>query len=305
MTTPQEIDSLNRRYGVPNQLRFAAGPGGFTVVEIDNAHARASLALEGGQVLTYTPAGQAPVVWLSPQARYEPGKSARGGIPVCWPWFGPHAGDPKQPAHGFARNSQWRVVETAPVNDGAVRIVIELIEQPEHRARWPHEARLQLHMSVGTHLAVELVTINTSANAIPLTEALHTYLHVGDIEATRIEGLNDTSYIDKVAHGTRAIQQGVLRISGETDRVYQNTGARVVVHDQQLKRRIVVDKRGSRSTVVWNPWIEKAQKLGDMGNDGYRHMLCIEAANALDDAVTVAPRSEHRLATTLHVEPEK
>jgi D-hexose-6-phosphate mutarotase len=302
MTQAIDIDALNRRFGVTNHVRFATGPGGLTLAELTNSHASASLVLEGGQVLTYVPREHAPVLWVSPHARYEAGKSVRGGIPVCWPWFGPHASDSTKPAHGFARNAAWRVIETLALNDGATRIVLELSATDAQRALWPHDARLQLHVSVGPHLVVELVTFNGSTAAFRVTEALHTYLQVGDIERISIDGLNGCRYVDKVGGGGTAVQNGPIRIAGETDRVYLGTRAACVVHDTGLKRRIHVEKTDSASTVVWNPWIDKALKLGDMGSDGYRHMLCIEAANALDDAVSVAPDSEHRLTTVIHVE---
>lgn len=300
MTSALDIDALNRRFGNANHLRFSSGPGGLSLVEINNPEAKASLVLEGGQVLTYVPAGHAPVLWVSPQARYEAGKSVRGGIPVCWPWFGPHAFDASKPAHGFARNAPWNVVETQVVNDGATRIVLELMASDAQRALWPHQARLQLHVSVGAQLAVELVTINTTSTPIAVTEALHTYLHVGDIDRVTIEGLSGCRYADKVRGGETVVQQGKVAISGETDRVYLNTGTTCIVHDSALQRRIHIEKRGSASTVVWNPWIDKSLKLGDMGNEGYRNMLCIEAANALDDTVTIESLAEHRLATRIY-----
>lgn len=304
MTSALDIDATNRRFGIANHVRFLPGPGGLSLVELSNAHANASLVLEGGQVLTYEPAGHAPVLWVSPQARYEAGKSVRGGIPVCWPWFGPHATEPSKPAHGFARNAPWRVLETQALNDGATRIVLELNLTPAHRELWPHDARVQLHVSVGSHLVVELVSINTSATPFPITQALHTYLHVGDIAQIGIEGLEGCRYVDKVLGGERALQRGTISINGEMDRVYLNTQATCVVRDAALRRSIHVEKKNSASTVVWNPWIEKALKLGDMGNDGYQHMLCIETANALENAITVAPGAEHRMATIIHTEKE-
>ncbi len=302
MTTPVDIDALNRRFGISNHVQFSAASGGLSRVELANAHGRASLVLDGGQVLTYQPEGHAPVLWVSPEARYVAGKSVRGGVPVCWPWFGPHATDTNKPAHGFARNSPWRVVDTQALNDGATRIVLELVPPANHRELWPHDATLQLHVSIGSHLVMELVTHNASDQSLTISEALHTYLHVGDIEQMSIAGLDGVAYVDKVDQGARRIQQDRVRISGEVDRVYLDTEATCVVHDAKLNRRIVVQKQGSRSTVVWNPWADKGQKLGDMGNDGFRRMLCIEAANAIDNTVTVAPQATHRMSTIIHAE---
>ena len=302
MTAIRDTDALNRRFGNGNDVLFSSGPGGLSLVEIHNADAKASLVLEGGQVLTYVPAGHAPVLWVSPQARYEVGKSIRGGIPVCWPWFGPHASDSSKPAHGFARNAPWNVIETQVVDKGTTRIVLELMASDVQRALWPHQARLQLHVSVGAQLAVELVTKNTSSTPLSFTEALHTYFYVGDISRAKIAGLSGCRYVDKGRSGETAVQEGIIEIGGETDRVYLNTQSTCIVHDSALQRRIHVEKNGSASTVVWNPWIEKALKLGDMGNEGYRNMVCIEAANALENTVTIEPLAEHRIATRICAE---
>lgn len=302
MTTTLDIDTLNRRFGNAKHIRFLSGPGGLSLVEITNAEAKASLVLEGGQVLTYEPAGHAPVLWLSPQARYQAGKSIRGGIPVCWPWFGPHAFDASKPVHGFARNAPWNVVETQVENDRATCIVLELIATDAQRALWPHQARLRLHVRVGAQLDVELVTTNTSSTPISVTEALHSYFHVGDISRVSIEGLSGCRYVDKVRGGETAVEPGAITFSGETDRVYLNTHSTCILRDSALQRRIHVEKKGSASTVVWNPWIDKALKLGDMGNEGYRNMVCIETANALENTVTIESLAEHRIATRIYAQ---
>lgn len=296
-----DLDTLNRRYGVPNQLRFVEGPAGFTIIEIENFHARATLCLQGAQILTFQPRDHEPVLWVSKAARYVAGKSVRGGVPVCWPWFGPHATDAQKPAHGYARSAMWRVVESSALNDGATRLTLELETTPANRELWPHESSLQLHLSVGPSLVIEMVTRNNSAQAITVSEALHTYFHVSDIDAISVTGLEGCSYVDKVA-GADALQQGAIRVSGETDRVYINTEAECVIHDPPLHRRIRIGKSGSRSTIVWNPWTEKALKLGDMGDAGFRQMLCVETANALENAVLIPPGNEHRLTKTISVE---
>lgn len=296
-----DIDTLNRRFGVPNQLRFVQGPEGFTIIEIENFHARATVCLQGAQILTFQPRDHEPVLWVSKAARYIAGKSIRGGVPVCWPWFGPHATDTQKPAHGYARSAMWRVVEASALNDGATRLTLELETSAANRTVWPHESSLQLHVSVGPTLMIEMVTRNDSTQAINITEALHTYFHISDIEGVNVTGLDGCAYIDKVAGGA-AVQQGPVRMNGETDRVYLNTETECVIHDPALRRRIHIGKSGSRSTVVWNPWTEKALKLGDMGENGFRQMVCVETANALDNDVTIPAGKEHRMVKTIRVE---
>lgn len=288
-----DLNLLNTRHALEGALRFTRAEGGPTLAEIDNAFGKATIALEGGQILTWAPKGQEPVVWLSPEAHYVPGKSLRGGVPVCWPWFGPNDQDAALPAHGFARNKPWNVAASERLADGATRLTLQLVQDEETARLWPHQAELKLIVTVGAALRIELSTRNLGAEPFAITEALHTYFQVSDIGAVSVSGLEGCGYLDKVAGG-RKTQDGSVKISGEVDRVYPNTTVECVIHDAGYKRRIRVAKTGSRSTVVWNPWEEKGAKFGDMGPDGYRRMLCVETANALEDAVTV-PAGETRV----------
>ena len=290
-----DISALNARYGTPGQLTVKAGPGDLAMVEVANAQASATLALQGAQVLQWAPLGQQPVIWLSGAARYAIGKSIRGGIPLCWPWFGPHPSEADFPAHGFARTSLWEIVDTQVLADGATRIGLRLKHTDASRALWPHAAELECHISVAATLEVDLVTRNTGSASITIGQALHTYFAVSDVRRTRIEGLEGCHYLDKVDGGRRKEQMGPVSFVAETDRTYLDTAADCLIDDPGLARRIRIHKRGSRSTVVWNPWIEKATRLGDLGADGWLHMVCVESANAADDVVTVPPGAEHRL----------
>jgi D-hexose-6-phosphate mutarotase len=184
------------------------------------------------------------------------------------------------------------------------QLVLGLPMRPEYAALTPHAAALEvtLAVSVGAQLRVSLSTRNTGAVSIPLSQALHTYFNISDIDAVRVTGLEGCEYIDKVDGGMRKLQQGAVSIGGEVDRIYLQTDADSVIDDPGLQRRIRVKHEGSRSTVVWNPWIEKAAKLGDLGPDGHRHMLCVENANAADDARQLAPGEEHTLTAVIGVE---
>jgi len=290
-----DISALNARYGTPGQLTVKAGPGDLAMVEVANAQASATLALQGAQVLQWAPLGQQPVIWLSGAARYAIGKSIRGGIPLCWPWFGPHPSEADFPAHGFARTSLWEIVDTQVLADGATRIGLRLKHTDASRALWPHAAELECQISVAATLEIDLLTRNTGSASITIGQALHTYFAVSDVRRTRIEGLEGCHYLDKVDGGRRKEQMGPVSFVAETDRTYLDTAADCLIDDPGLARRIRIHKRGSRSTVVWNPWIEKATRLGDLGADGWLHMVCVESANAADDVVTVPPGAEHRL----------
>ncbi len=296
---------LNLQFGIAGQLNFRADECGLLLAEINNTHATASLCLQGAHLMTWQPRKQAmPVVWLSRDARLAPGKSIRGGVPVCWPWFGPHATNPGFPAHGFARTSLWRVIESGCEPNSATRLTLCLEEVARVREWWPHDATLELTVIAGDVLRMELSTINTGDRELMVSEALHTYFQISDIGSVRINGLDGCSYWNKVGGSSLEKQEGVIRFSGETDRVYINTATECVIEDEELKRRIRVAKSGSLSTVVWSPWIEKAARMGDLGQpDGWREMVCVETANALDNAIRIAPGAKHTLIVEYRVEP--
>lgn len=291
----ERITELNRRYGIPHQVSFSQEPNGFVFVDVTNPQATARIALQGAQIIHWSPKGEAPVIWLSEAASFLPGKSIRGGAPVCWPWFGPHETQRDFPAHGFARTTLWEIsgVESRP--DGTTKLVFHLPESATPKNQWPHASTLESHITIGAHLEVDLVTRNQGNHPLTLGQALHTYFQVGDIRTVRLHGLDGCSYLDKVDGGVCKVQQGAVNFTQETDRIYLGTTHNVVIEDPQMQRQIHIAKRGSASTVVWNPWIEKAAKMGDLGENGYLHMVCVENANAAEDVVMLAPETDHHL----------
>ncbi len=297
------LAELNDRFAIAEQLSFVAGPGGLPVAEVHNAHATATIALHGGQVLAFQPYGHAPVLWLSKHSFYAPGKAIRGGIPLCWPWFGPHPTDPGLPAHGFVRTASWDLLGTAVVAEGAAQLRLMLTDNLHTLSLWPHAFRLELVITVSTLLQVELVVHNPGTQVFSCGGALHSYFVVSDIGNVKILGLEGRSYIDKLDPAQPKRQAGAITFDQETDRIYVDTRDKCIVDDGGLQRRIVIAKAGSLSTVVWNPWVDKAQRMADFGDDEYGSMVCVETANAADDTVSVAPGTSHRLGTVISVEP--
>lgn len=298
-----DITTLNHKFGIAGQLEFVQDAGGLVIARIHNKHAQASIALQGAHVMTFQPADEQPVIWLSPAAKLVQGKSIRGGVPICWPWFGPHATESSFPGHGFARTVPWQVVSSEALADGSTRITLELPHSSIPAAQWPHPCRARNIVTVGKALTVELTTENTSNAPFEIGEALHTYFAISDVGDMRITGLEGCTYLDKVGVAQSRTQQGAIEISSEVDRIYIDTEADCLIEDQRLKRRIRISKRGSRSTVVWNPWIEKAAKMGDFGSDtGYRGMVCVESANAANNVVSVAPGGTHSLRVVYSIE---
>ena len=302
MTTAQH---MNKQFGIAGQLSFRADASGLVVAEIDNAQATASLCLQGAHLMSWQPKSQdKPVVWLSRDAKLAAGKSIRGGAPVCWPWFGAHTSEAGFPGHGYARTVPWQVIESGTEPNGATRLTLRLVENDKTRAQWEHSCNVDLTVIIGDTLRMELSTENTGTIDFVIGEALHTYLRISDIGTVRVTGLNGCEYWDKAGGSHLSKQDGAITFTGETDRVYINTAAECVVEDDQFKRRIHIKKSGSLATVVWTPWSEKANKMGDMGQpDGWREMVCVESANAIDNVATVAAGTRHTLIVEYRTEP--
>jgi D-hexose-6-phosphate mutarotase len=286
---------------------FREGPGGLLFAQIANDLGRASVCLQGAHLTEWQPRSQvAPVTFMSALAQYAPGKAIRGGIPICWPWFGAHPADAALPSHGFARAAQWQARDLVQLDSGATRVLLLLTESEKSLALWPHRFRLEYRITVGEMLELELATTNTGSEPFTFSEALHTYLRVGDIGSVQVLGLDGTNYADVAEGGRRHRQSGPVTFDGEVDRVFLDTEAPCTIVDPQLKRRIHIVKTGSRSTVVWNPGEIKAAKLADLGaapaaTGGWRQLVCIETANALDNRLTLDPGQSHRTAVQYRV----
>jgi len=298
-----DLDQLNESYGISEQPRFISGAGGMPVVDIHNELGQAQIALQGAHVLSYQAKGQEPIIWMSDEATYAPGTSLRGGVPVCWPWFGPHGSDSSLPGHGPARTVDWKPVASESLVDGRTKISFEMIETNKTREQCAHPLSVRLHVTIGTSLSLELETTNLGKASFTLGEALHTYFLVGDVRLAHVEGLDCCEYIDKMDGGVRKQQQGPVSISEETDRIYLGTGQHSEIVDPAMGRKIVIRSEGSGSMVVWNPWEATADKMGDLGPDGFLKMLCVETANAADDVVELAAGATHRMLAEYSSEP--
>lgn len=272
---------------------------GYPVLEIDHPAATARIALHGAHVMDWTPAGDAPVLYMSPEAVIEQGKPIRGGIPICWPWFGPHPADAAKPAHGFVRTEMWKLGEVMSSGE-RVEVVLNLASSDATRAMWPHDFALRLRISIGEELEVALTARNTGDAAWTMTGALHTYFGVGDVTQAIIRGLHGTAFVEGRLSPEKRPQRGPVKIDQEVDRIYLSDAA-VEVEDPVKKRTIIIEKSGSLSTVVWNPWVEKSKRLTDLPDDAYPHFLCIETTNAGEDAITIPPGGEHCLLTRVRV----
>lgn len=258
----------------------------------------AEISLYGAHVLSYRPVGHSPVLWLASSYKdMKPGSAIRGGIPVCWPWFGP-AAVKGAPSHGFVRTRPWEVVSTETENEGT-SISLSTSSNGETMALWPHEFRLGLTIRIGQSLEATLTTENTGRDAFQIQEALHSYFRVKDIADVLVTGLDGQPYLDRAPGGADAVQHGAVSFSGETDRIYNRHGGMAVITDDSLRRRIVIEKGGSGATVVWTPWTEKAARLGDIRGDEWRGFVCVETANAGAGPILVAPGGAHSMSVKI------
>jgi glucose-6-phosphate 1-epimerase len=295
---PLDLTALNARFAIVGRLRFMEVAPGLPIIDVQTPLASARVALQGAQVLAWRPEGMPPVLWLSGAAVFAPGKAVRGGIPVCWPWFGERPG---HSAHGFVRTRLWALRDTHLDASGQVHLRLGLQDDANTRALWDHAFDLELQVTVGTTLSLQLTTRNTGPHAFTLTEALHTYFSVGDIRQTTLQGLDGTRYLDKLQGYAPAQQHGLVHFSAETDRVYLNTAADCVIDDANQQRCITLAKTGSHSTVVWNPWAQREKTLSDMASGGYQRMVCVETANAGAQTIPVAPGGSHAIGTVIRV----
>lgn len=251
----------------------------------------------GAHIWAYEPNGHAPVLWMSSKSWFSDGQPVRGGVPVIFPWFGPGRSGDLQPPHGFARLHTWHMSDIKDTLDRDGRLLVEYEIDEAMTGRqdgFPHKYTAYLRAKfTPEYLGIELEVTNTGEEEFTFENALHTYLAVGDVRQVTVSGLDGASYLDKVA-GERAVQSGDVTITGETDRVYDSTGE-VVLHDPVLGRSLVIRKSGSANTVVWNPWVDKSAAMADFGDDEWVGMICVEAANALDAAITLLPGQTHHL----------
>ncbi len=299
--TPTTPEALNELFGRGQQLGFEKGNGDFTIARLTSPQAEATVSVYAGHVLSYTPTGQEPVLWVSDKAVYAEGKAIRGGVPVIWPWFGPHASNPDKPSHGFARKNYWEVFSTRIINNEIPQLRLTLQDDAASYALWPHPFRLELIITLSDALSIDLQIVNTGKGPFDCGGALHTYFNVSHIDNVAIHGLDGRPYIDQLANHQTKHQRGAITFAAETDNIYFNTKDTCRLEDPGFARTVIVEKRGSASTVVWNPWIDKAQRMADFDDEEYLSMLCIETANAGPDVITLNPGGEHTLGTTIRV----
>jgi glucose-6-phosphate 1-epimerase len=276
---------------------------------IRHRNAELLIARQGAQILGYQVDGQQPLIWRNEAAVFKQGKPVRGGIPVCWPWFGNLDRNPdsvqamrqsQEPAkaHGEVRALNWELLGVG--EDGEALLVELVLPQAEGQLPgWPHNVALKLSIRLDQALNVSLVSFNASHETVTFSQALHTYFAVSDVRQIRIQGLDGLSYIETLEGWEKRQQTGDLTFTGETDRIYLDTPDVLGIVDPDWQRRVLIQTTGSNSAILWNPWIEKTQRFTDMAADGWQGMVCVETANVLGDVVTLDPDEMHVMSVSI------
>jgi D-hexose-6-phosphate mutarotase len=294
---------LQHRFFQHEHVSFEQLEHDVIVMRVDHPQATATVSLDGGQVLAWQPKSQAaPVLWSTESAQWRKGRAIRAGVPICWPWFGSHPTQSEQPSHGYARVCEWDLLSISTLHSGALEINLTMIAPPDSAMSHVLSAKLSVCISIGETLSIALTTTNTGEQTICLTEALHAYFNVGAISKTHIEGLNGSTYVDLIDRQLVKTQNGVVKFSGETGRVYINTESDCLIIDRTHGRSIKIEKTGSQSTVIWNPGLDTASKMDDLGPVAWQKMVCVESANALDNKIILKAGDQHTLAVRYSVD---
>jgi glucose-6-phosphate 1-epimerase len=297
-----KLEALNSRFG-SDRVVFSEGNGGLAKCNIKTEKAELEFYLQGSHITHFKPRGADSVLWMSTQSEFRTGVAIRGGIPICWPWFGPHPTDARMPQHGFARIEKWNVIDVDDLPTGEIQVQMSLSNSPRTRELWPFEFDLSYRILIGEQLKLELICSNVGSVVLSdIGCALHTYFQVADIKDVQVHGLDERRYIDKTDGASTKWQSGPLWITEETDRVFLDSAEAIQLVESRRQRSVNVQKTGSQSTVIWNPWIEKANAMVDFPNDGYQRMICIETANAGNDVRKIGLGGEHILTAEIAIQ---
>src|SRR5262249_15433794 len=285
---------------IPGTAQVVEGNAGLPKVRITTPDVMGEMYLHGAHITSWKPSGAEEVLFLSSQSRWEDGRAIRGGVPICFPWFGDKGDDRKAPAHGFVRTRSWHL-ESISAAGNAVTVSMFTESDESTRRWWPAEFRVVYRATFGRELDLELVVSNTGRTSLRFEEALHAYHRVGDVNQARLRGLDGIQYLDKTDAYRRKTQQAEIAITSETDRVYLDTTDPIDLTDPVLHRATRVVKENSRTTVIWNPWMDKTRQLSDLRENDWTQMVCIETSNVADFAVDLAPGQHHAMKARVSV----
>ena len=297
----QDYFNLNKLFGIQKELEFRTIQGNLVSANIKNKFAEATICLYGAHIMSYKPLGEKDLLWMSPKSYYEEGKPIRGGIPICFPWFGPHKTDSKMPLHGCVRLFNWNVIKTRSLSNGETMISLEIVSSEDTKKYWPFDFKAQLDVICGRKLEVNLTIINTDYRSFDYTCGIHSYFNISEISNIKIEGLMGSTYFTTFSEEYKLQDSQYIEVKQEENRRHIDTEADCIIHDAGFKRKILASKRGSKSTVVWNPWTESIKNMHDLPEDGYKSFICIESVNAFNDIISINPGKHHTTSAIIYL----
>jgi glucose-6-phosphate 1-epimerase len=295
------IDMLTNTFGLDGKINFTENKG-LVKLTAQTKFSKLECYLHGAHITSFVINNAEDLLWLSPMAIFEKGKAIRGGIPLCWPWFGKHPSGSSLQQHGFARNNIFDVKATKELENGDLQIVLALTANEATMKVWPYHFSLELHIMAGMSLSIELVTHNLDSKVFSVTEAIHSYFNVRDVSNVRLNGLQGSIYYDQLVDNDFVQTELNCQFTRETDRIYQAPDNDILLL-QDNAPKIRIQQEHGNAVVVWNPWIEKAKLMGDFPDNGFKNMLCLEAANVRYSSIELAPGASRSLKQTisLHV----
>lgn len=300
MNPSQSIESLATRFATPG-VTIDLGEGGLPRLRVRNSLCAGEIYLHGAHLTGFRPSNYEPVLWMSIQSAFQSGKAIRGGVPICFPWFGPRTDDPSLPIHGFARSHAWELVDVGAQPTGEINVIFKLPARPEFAAFGYDHIETYFAVLFGSSLEMGLHVRNNGTTPYRFEAALHSYFVIGDVTQIRVHGLQGASYLDKAKGMQRFTESAdAIALTEETDRVYDSTGA-TVIDDPLMRRRIIVDKIGSGSTVLWNAWPKKAADIG-LADGEWQRYVCVETGAIGQNAITLAPGQAHSIGANIRLE---
>jgi D-hexose-6-phosphate mutarotase len=292
---------------LPESAKILPGNNDLPRIVINTPQASAEIYLHGAHLTSWHPAHSSEVIFLSKQSFFQSDKAIRGGIPICFPWFGPRSGpksDPPAPQHGFARTSAWKLDAVVQSSD-SVEVILTLDSDESNLQQWPHPFHAEYRVSIGQRLKLEFTVTNTGRQDLTYEAALHTYFQVTDATKIIINGLDQTTFLDNLENKAHKTQQGPITMAQPIDNIYLETASTVEIHDPanpaHKPRTIRNEKQNSNSTVVWNPGPKGAAALTDMADEEWQNMACVETCNVRESAIHLAPNQSHTMTAIVTV----
>ncbi|MCP2032103.1 D-hexose-6-phosphate mutarotase [Okibacterium sp. HSC-33S16] len=279
---------------LPDSVNLETGESGLPRLVVDGPTGSAEIYLQGAHVTRWQPTGAKPVLWMSAASNFAEATPIRGGVPICFPWFGAH---PAGPQHGWARITDW-TLESATDDGTDVRLVFRLTDSADTRASaWPHRFEAHYEVVVGARLRLSLSVTNLEDSEITFEESLHTYFAVSDVRDAAVSGLGGLTYCDLTETGFQSTEP--LRLTGPMTRTISGASGETVMTD--ATRQVRISRSNAVDTVVWNPWSEQAASMPDFGDDEWTDMICVETANVGSSWVQLPAGETHTLVTTYEV----